>query len=144
VLDTIAVTRAGVLPRSRRLLVGQPNVFERLYGASCSSRAASLGTAQQRSPAAIVLPPQIGSFDPRARLQTHGRPRREAVLRRHLRRQRPHVRLVPPGENNFTLDPAFIAQMAANNPFDPLFLAEFDPNLDSNQNGGLDVRAAAS
>src|SRR5262245_45841805 len=34
-----------------------------------------------------------------------------------------------PAENNFTIDPAFIATLP---PDDPLFVAEFDPNLANN------------
>src|SRR5262245_29633042 len=34
-----------------------------------------------------------------------------------------------PADNNFTLDPAFIATLRAD---DPLFVAEFDPNLAKN------------
>src|SRR5262249_5920405 len=39
-----------------------------------------------------------------------------------------------PAENNFTIEPEFIAGLPAN---DPLFVAEFNPDLNFDTNGGL-------
>lgn len=136
-LDTVVVTRAGVRPEVETLLVGQPNVFERLYGREVAAAREGAPLFGSGLPLALLVLPQIGSFDPAGQLQAlvdHGE---KLFFFGTFDGNGRTCGTCHPAENNLTLDPPFIAQMAANDPFDPLFLAEFDPNLDSTQNGGL-------
>jgi hypothetical protein len=138
-LDTVAVTRVGVRPETDVLLTGQSNVFERLYGRELDARQEGQETRFGSGlPLALILPQiAIGAFDPASQLQSlvdHGE---KLFFLGTFNGNGRTCGTCHPAENSFTIDPPFIAQMAANDPFDPLFLAEFDPNLDSNQNGGL-------
>jgi hypothetical protein len=137
-LDLIAITRAGVRPETDALLVGQSNVFERLYGRELAARNADEPAFGTGLPLALVMPQiAIGAFHPGAQIQAlvdHGE---KLFFLGTFSGNGRTCGTCHPAENSFTLDPPFIAQMFANNPFDPLFLAEFDPNLDSTQNGGL-------
>jgi hypothetical protein len=121
------------------LLTGQSNVFERLYGrelaAADDANKPSFGTGL---PLALVMPGiPIGAFDPASQLQALVDQGEKLFFVGTFGGNGRTCGSCHPAENNFTLDVPFIAQMAANNPFDPLFVAEFDPNLDSTQNGGL-------
>lgn len=139
-LDTIAVTHVGVRPEVETLLVGQSNVFERLYGRELdASRRAEERRFGTGLPLAVIMPPQIaiGAFEPAGQIQALVDQGEKLFFLGTFGGNGRTCGTCHPAENNFTLDPDFIAKMAANNPFDPLFLAEFDPNLDSNQNGGL-------
>jgi mono/diheme cytochrome c family protein len=136
-LDTVAITRVGVRPDRETLLVGQPDVFARVYGSELAWRAgASTLPYGSGLPLAVILPQglAIGAFDPAGQLQAlvdHGE---KLFFEETFSGNGRTCGTCHPAENNFTLDPDFIATM---DPLDPLFLAEFDPNLDSNQNGGL-------
>lgn len=136
-LDTVALTRVGVRPERETKLVGQPNVFERLYGAELAARRPQPSVlAGGGLPLALVVPQglAIGAFDPAGQIQAlvdHGE---KLFFLGTFAGNGRTCGTCHPAENNLTLDPDFIATM---DPMDPLFVAEFDPNLDSNQNGGL-------
>ncbi len=136
-LDTVAITRVGVRPDRETLLVGQPDVFSRVYGAELAAgRSADQPLQGTGLPLALIFAPQlaVGAFDPAGQLQAlvdHGE---KLFFLGTFDGNGRTCGTCHPAENNFTLDPDFIATM---DPMDPLFLAEFDPNLDSSQNGGL-------
>lgn len=135
-LDTVALTRVGVRPERETLLVGQPNVFERLYGAELAAARPREGVLVGAGlPLALIVPQiAIGSFDAAGQLQAlvdHGE---KLFFVGTFSGNGRTCGTCHPAENNLTLDPDFIATM---DPTDPLFIAEFDPNLDSSQNGGL-------
>lgn len=135
-LDTLALTRVGVRPEDETFLLGQPNVFERVYGAEmAAARTDGATTLGSGLPLALIAPQiALGSFDPAGQLQSlvdHGE---KLFFLGTFSGNGRTCGTCHPAENNFTIDRDFIATLPAN---DPLFLAEFDPNLDSNQNGGL-------
>ncbi len=135
-LDTVAITRRGERPDAQTLLVGQPNVFERLYGAELAARKPREGVLLGDGLPLAMIAPQIaiGSFDPAGQIQAlvdHGE---KLFFLGTFSGNGRTCGTCHPAENNLTLDPDFIATM---DPLDPLFVAEFDPNLDSSQNGGL-------
>jgi hypothetical protein len=135
-LDTIAVTRAGVRPEVETLLVGQSNVFERLYGreleAARHEEGQRLGTGM---PLAMIMMQgiPIGAFHPGSQLQALVDQGEDLFFVQTFSGNGRTCGSCHPAENNFTLDKDFISNM---NPTDPLFVAEFDPNFDPNLNGG--------
>ncbi len=135
-LDTVAITRRGQRPDERSLLIGQPNVFERLYGAEMAASKPRDGALLGNGLPLAVIAPQIaiGAFDPAGQIQSlvdHGE---KLFFIETFGGNGRTCGTCHPAENNFTIDRDFISTM---DPMDPLFIAEFDPNLDSSQNGGL-------
>ncbi len=135
-LETVAITRRGERPDQHSLLVGQPNVFERLYGAELAASKPRDGALVGHGLPLAVIAPQIaiGAFDAAGQIQAlvdHGE---KLFFLGTFAGNGRTCGSCHPSENNLTLDPDFIATM---DPMDPLFIAEFDPNLDSSQNGGL-------
>jgi hypothetical protein len=135
-LDTVAITRAGVRPEVNTLLVGQPSAFERLYGRELieAQREQVVRAGTGLPLALITLQFPIGSFHPSVFLQTMVDQGEDLFFVQTFSGNGRTCGTCHPAENNFTLDKDFIATM---NPSDPLFIAEFDPNFDPLQNGGL-------
>lgn len=130
-VDMVVVTRAGERPDENVLLVGMPNVFQRLrsreQGGAREPSGLLLGLVAPVAPVAPapVAPAMLADLVAYGEMlffnETFGGNGRTCGT-------------CHPAENNFTIEPAFIATLPPN---DPLFVAEFDPNLDFNQNGGL-------
>ncbi len=113
-VDLVVVTPAGGSPETDSVLFGQPNLFQRMAmgivdGATISTAAAPSGDVGNFS-ALVALGEDLflnGTFEGNGR--TCG--------------------TCHPPQNNFTIDPAFIAKLPRR---DPLFVAEFVPALAEN------------
>lgn len=121
--DQLVVTRAGQSPVASRVAVGARTLFEKRF-----YREQNLHTGLDPVPAAASLSSSVESNDPLVRRgaflfssETFGGNGRVCTTCHRL-------------ENNLTIDAAFIATLPAN---DPLFVAEFNPNL-----AGLENSAA--
>ena len=141
-VDTIVVTRAGHDPTQERFLIGYTTAFYALYR---SGQRGHFGRIEEDEDSAPALPPEqkgffariIDAISPSAHAQVIG--------------PAPTLDLIAAGRslffnetfqgngrtcgschrenNNLTIDPTFIATLP---PTDPLFVAEFNPNLSVN------------
>jgi cytochrome c peroxidase len=141
-IDLVAVTRAGGDPVVAGLLFGAPTLFQRLYyharqggdpGAGDAADAEARGPALRRlwlAPFRALIPrparAQAGSSASLAALVARG----EAIFFNETFAGNGRTcGTCHPAENNFTIDPAFIATLP---PHDPLFVAETNPALARN------------
>ena len=125
-IDRVIVSRRGAtLERDRAVLFGAPNLFQRLYYATSDYTLADLvprvsGAVPERDQRELLA----GLIKSGARLFIHetfkGNGRTCASCH--------------PPQNNFTLDPEFIATLP---PDDPLFIHENDPGLATLENAVL-------
>lgn len=128
-VDMVVITRAGERPDRSVLLVGMPNVFQRLRsrelaGSERRTSGMLLGLA---APVAPIAPAPVMLAD----LVAYG----EALFFNETFQGNGRTcGTCHPAQNNFTIEPAFIATLPHD---DPLFVAEFDPNLNFDSNGGL-------
>ena len=145
-LDLMVVTAAGRSPADRGLLFAAPNVFQKLYYSDRSAEKLSLtslgGFDADTSPLRHLLFTPFRSLIPNLAYADRGG---IANLRSLLvRGERLFFEetfkgngrtcgTCHPAENNFTIDPAFIATLPAQ---DPLFVAEFNKDLNADFNGG--------
>jgi cytochrome c peroxidase len=127
-VDTVAVTRAGVRPEEGTVLYGSPVLFQRLYAQE--KRQPQPQIALVRSNALLGFGPRLAyadtpfnSFDP---LVAQGA---DLFFNEQFAGNGRVCATCHPAENNFTIDPKFIATLPAN---DPLFVADTNPNLGSN------------
>jgi cytochrome c peroxidase len=127
-VDLVAIARPGDDPGQSGVLYGAPSLFQRLYTRARTGQPLHPGDsggpldawARRRDdgPTAVVA-----SFDP---LVTKGA---ELFFNETFRGNGRTCGTCHPAENNFTIDPKFIATLPAN---DPLFVAEFTPALAEN------------
>jgi cytochrome c peroxidase len=123
-IDVVAVTRAGVRPDQGAILYGSPMLFQRLYAREKEKpRQAPLA----RVASLLSLGPQpafadtvFNSMDP---LIAKGA---QIFFNEKFGGNGRVCATCHPAENNFTIDPTFIASLPANS---PLFVGENDPNL---------------
>lgn len=127
-IDTVAVTRAGVRPEEGTVLFGSPILFQRLYAQEKQQPAQQI--ALVRSNALLGFGPRLAyadtifnSFDP---LVAQGA---DLFFNEKFSGNGRVCSTCHPAENNFTIDPKFIATLPAN---DPLFVGDTNPNLGSN------------
>jgi cytochrome c peroxidase len=125
-VDTVVVTRAGQRPENAGVLFGSPDLFQRLYTNGRTKPVLQAGhtpvLASLFGPAAAVATP-FDSLDP---LVAQGA---DLFFNERFDGNGRTCGTCHPAENNFTIDPEFIATLPPN---DPLFVAEFDPNLAQN------------
>lgn len=121
-IDVVAVTREGVRPEEGTVLFGSPNLFQRLY-----ARASHEPRRKPAAPVASLLGPRVAfadtpfnSLDP---LIAQGA---NLFFNETFAGNGRTCGTCHPAENNFTIDPTFIATLPPN---DPLFVAETNPNL---------------
>lgn len=135
-VDLVVLTRAGLSPDRSVILAGMPGLFERLESRERASeraladRAPSgfLLAAMAPAPAlapAMIAPPLF------ADLVAYGE---DLFFHETFSGNGRTCGTCHPAENNFTIEPAFIATLPDD---DPLFVAEFNPDLNPNTNGGL-------
>ncbi len=128
-VDMVVVTRAGERPDRSVLLVGMPNVFQRLYSRELA------GSERRTSGMLLGLVAPIAPMAPApamlADLVAYG----EALFFNETFQGNGRTcGTCHPAQNNFTIEPAFIATLPND---DPLFVAEFNPELNFDTNGGL-------
>jgi cytochrome c peroxidase len=122
-VDVVAVTRQGVRPEEGTVLFGSPVLFQRLYTkASHGPRQPSPGArlAALFSPPAAVADTPFNSLDP---LIAKGA---DLFFNETFAGNGRTCGTCHPAENNFTIDPEFIAQLPDS---DPLFVGENNPAL---------------
>lgn len=109
-IDLVVITRRGATPLDGGLIFGTRSLFQRLYTQERLQRNVE-GPGEKA--ASELLEPLIRQGAALFEDETfNGNSRTCATCH--------------PADNNFTIDPRFIATLPAN---DPLFVAEFDPNL---------------
>ncbi len=145
-LDLLVVVQEGKQPADGGLLYGSPNVFQKLYYSESPGR--SLAVTRPREPreetgkaSALVLAPLRSLIPPLAYAANGGNPHLADLIaagEKLFFEEKFHGNgrtcgTCHPADNNFTIDPAYIATLPKN---DPLFVAEFRGELNSEQNGG--------
>jgi cytochrome c553 len=145
-LDLLVVTPSGRSPTDSGLLFAAPNVFQKLYYSDKSTEKlifTKLGDADDNTSGAShsLLAPFRSLIPTLAHADQGGIPNLVSLL---VRGERLFFEetfqgngrtcgTCHPAENNFTIDPAFIATLPANH---PLFVAEFNNDLNAARNGG--------
>jgi cytochrome c peroxidase len=140
-LDLVVVARDGDRPEAGGLLYGSPSLFQRLYHDERRGRFASAGAG---GPGRLLSGP-LGALVPRPAHADPGQDLSAQLDRLVARGERLFFQETfmgngrtcascHPAENNFTIDPAFIATLP---PRHPLFVAEFTPALAQIENPEL-------
>jgi cytochrome c peroxidase len=143
-LDLAVVTAAGVSPDAGAFLFGSPDLFQRLYYSSPQSQLVKLGAREDRAnhnflnavsmPFRTLIPrPAYAAESGQAALANLVRLGEQLFFQETFKGNGRTCGTCHPAENNFTLDPAFIATLPPKN---PLFVAEFIDALNSDKNGG--------
>lgn len=145
-LDLLVVVPEGRKPTDGGLLYAAPNVFQKLYYSESRSR--NLVTTRlselQNPPGAVsrFLQQPFRAVIPTLAYANNGGNRNVADLiaqgEKLFFEEKFHGNgrtcgTCHPADNNFTIDPAYIATLPKN---DPLFVAEFKRELNSQENGG--------
>ncbi|MFQ5972471.1 MAG: hypothetical protein ACE5Q3_09060 [Alphaproteobacteria bacterium] len=136
-IDMVVVAEAGHEPGDAGLLFGSPSLFQKLYYNDRRGWYASLGG--RKSQPAIA---DLAFLVPRPAYAAKGASNLHALVRRGENLFFNHTfegngrtcGTCHPRENNFTLDPAFIETLPDD---DPLFVAEFNPDLAQLENPRL-------
>jgi cytochrome c peroxidase len=125
-VDVVAVTRKGVRPEEGTVLFGSPILFQRLYTKAShapSRPAPGARLASLFSPPAAFADTPFNSMNP---LIAQGA---DLFFNATFGGNGRTCGTCHPAENNFTIDPEFIAQLPDS---DPLFVSETNPALGSN------------
>jgi cytochrome c553 len=125
-VDTLVVTRAGQRPETAGVLFGSPDLFQRLY---TKGRTQPVLRAGHTPALASLFGPSVAIASPFDSLDPLVAQGEELFFNERFNGNGRTCGTCHPAENNFTIDPQFIATLPAN---DPLFVAEFDPNLAQN------------
>jgi len=129
---SVIVTEGGRLPQVAAVALGHVSLFERLLAVEASAaRGATVETAGLFKVARPAPTPTVAVAALVTELVAAGE---ELFFEETFGGNGRTCGTCHPAENNFTLDPAFIATRS---PFDPLFVAEFNPALNFELNGGL-------
>lgn len=137
-LDRIAVTRAGTTPEEASLLTGAPSLFQRLYVDERRPPDTALGvhpSVTDPAPFDFLMPPvayaQAIDGDALDALVAEGE---NLFFNETFGGNGRTCGTCHRAENNFTIDPAFIATLPQS---DPLFVAENNPDLSQLENPTL-------
>jgi cytochrome c553 len=125
-VDSMVVTRAGQRPETAGVLFGSPDLFQRLYTKGRTQpvlRAGHTPALTSLFGPSVAIASPFDSLDP---LVAQGE---QLFFNERFDGNGRTCGSCHPAENNFTINPQFIATLPAN---DPLFVAEFDPNLAQN------------
>lgn len=140
-LDLIVVAPSGESPADSAFLFGSPGLFQRIYYNAAAGRlvklggeepSTSLGLVSAVSAPFLTLVPRPAYADDSglSKLVKLGE---RLFFEETFKGNGRTCGTCHPAENNFTLDPKFIATLPRR---DPLFVAEFIDALDSSKNGG--------
>jgi cytochrome c peroxidase len=144
-LDLVVVVPAGRNPTDGGLLYASPNVFQKVYYAeSPAQKLISIrlrGPSDAKDAASSLLTPFRSLVPTLAYADQGGNTDLAALIasgEKLFFEEKFHGNgrtcgTCHPADNNFTIDPAYIATLPKN---DPLFVAEFKRELNSEQNGG--------
>jgi hypothetical protein len=135
-VEEVVLTRSGQGPLEGRVLLGAPDLFQRMAALELTRarelRGSELGGVPLRRPPPFGVRGAAPSWSAAALdgLVAEGE---RLFFQETFEGNRRTCGTCHPAENNFTLDPDFIATLPHD---DPLFVAEREPALDSSQNGG--------
>jgi cytochrome c553 len=143
-LDQVVVAPAGARPEEDAFLFGSPGLFQRLYYSSPQGQLVRLRGDDQQEKAGLVdavsipfrtLIPGLAyaAESGQAALADLVKAGEQLFFKATFKGNGRTCGTCHPAENNFTLDPEFIATLR---PRDPLFVAEFVDALNSEKNGG--------
>ena len=146
-IDLVAVARSGKSPVEAGLLFGSPSLFQRFYYSEQRAQLATLADSKQsRKPDSIVAnflsapfrvlisapayaTEKSGSLDLASTMALLIARGEDLFFNETFKGNGRTCGTCHPAENNLTIDPKFIATLPSN---DPLFVAEFNPNLKCN------------
>ena len=132
-IDLMVVARSGEDPRTAGLLFGSPTLFERMYYSEYRGQLTA-GAGPTAAPFGVLIPSPayaagIAGVTDMEALIAKGR---DIFFNETFDGNGRTCGSCHPEQNNFTLDPRFIANLARTDPFDPLFVAEFTDALKEN------------
>jgi cytochrome c peroxidase len=139
--DFIAITRAGKSPIEERLVTGQTTLFQKLYHSEKQGRFGVLSDSAEPAAQKGLIERLTDLLSPSAHAQMGPIPNPSTALQQLITQGRNSFlndtfngngrtcATCHREENNFTIDPEFIATLPPN---DPLFVAEFNPALSQN------------
>ncbi len=135
-LDAIVITKAGIRPEEESLMYGMPGLFQRLYRDELVERNGLKDIEGNQNLLALAAPTAHASEAGKSLsvFQTLVEDGEEIFFNETFDGNGRTCGTCHPAENNFTIDPTFIATLPDD---DPLFVAEFIPELNFEQNGGL-------
>lgn len=125
--DMMVVTRAGQRPETAGVLFGTPDLFQRLY----TKGKTAPGTVASHSPAGLgaMFGPRLAFATPFDSLDPLVAKGADLFFNEKFNGNGRTCGTCHPARNNFTIDPEFIATLPSD---DPLFVAEFNPDLAQN------------
>lgn len=135
-IDAIVITRAGIRPEDEGLMYGMPGLFQRLYRDEFVKQYGTPDLAARANLLALAAPAAHAS-EAGASLsvfQTLVEDGEDIFFNETFDGNGRTCGTCHPAENNFTIDPAFIASLPDD---DPLFVAENNPDLNFDLNGGM-------
>ena len=134
-IDAIVITKAGIHPEEGGLMYGMPGLFQRLYRDELV-KLNGFDTEDDLNLFALAAPTANASEAGTSLsvLQTLVEDGEEIFFNETFDGNGRTCGTCHPAENNFTIDPEFIATLPDD---DPLFVAEFIPELNFETNGGL-------
>jgi cytochrome c peroxidase len=125
-VDHMVVTRAGQRPEIAGVLFGSPELFQRLY---TKGRTQPVFQAGHTPVLASLFGPAVAAATPFDSLDPLVARGADLFFNEKFGGNGRTCGTCHPDDNNFTMDPKYIATLPAD---DPLFVAEFDPNLSQN------------
>lgn len=145
-LDLVVVAAADETPATGGVLFGSPSLFQRLFYAEHRGHVAPGQRAAEARVSTVPVPFRALVPSPAYAQEIVDAPAGLAEL--VARGERLFFNetfdgngrtcgTCHPAENNFTIDPKFIARLARQRPRDPLFVAEFNPDLRVLEKPGL-------
>lgn len=135
-IDAIVITKAGTRPEEEGLLYGMPGLFQRLYRDEFVKQNGYPEIADNQNLLALAAPTAHASEAGTSLsvFQTLVEDGEDIFFNETFDGNGRTCGTCHPAENNFTIDPTFIATLPND---DPLFVAETNPALNFEQNGGL-------
>lgn len=135
-IDAIVITKAGIHPEEEGLMYGMPGLFQRLYRDEFVQQYGYPESAGNQNLLTLAAPIAHASEAGTSLsvFQTLVEDGEDIFFNETFDGNGRTCGTCHPAENNFTIDPAFIATLPDD---DPLFVAETNPALNFEQNGGL-------
>ena len=135
-IDAIVITKEGVRPEKEALMYGMPGLFQRLYRDELVQQQGYLDSDDEQNLLALAAPTAHANEAATSLsiFQTLVEDGEDIFFNETFDGNGRTCGTCHPAENNFTIDPTFIATLPAD---DPLFVAENIPALNFEENGGL-------